>query len=435
MPSQNLFQQYAQPARSVADYMGDADARDMRAAQLANVQRTNALADLAYSGQVEDTRQKSADRVALQRAAAASGGDENKLVALLRASGSAGLMAQADTLEKGAIERTKGTATARKDNADAGKTEYQTRVDKANKAITDIAALTSPQEAIDGLAAHLRAGDIDQQKHDAVLRTIPQDPTQFPTWRRNMLLNILSAKEQIEATKPVLGTTNLGGSTQYVARDPVTGAVTVNSSAPNTQSPDNAATTATARRGQDLTDSRQRELNAITREGQQTQVVNDPNQGIMLVNKGTKVAVPAVGADGKPIPSENAAKRASGSKSALATLDEADKLIDSATGSYVGTGADAVAQTFGKATEGAKAIAKLKVLQANLMMNQPRMEGPQSDRDVQLYREAAGQLGDPAVPRDIKKAALAAIRQIHERYAGVGPAAPGAPATPSVSNW
>jgi uncharacterized protein (UPF0147 family) len=51
------------------------------------------------------------------------------------------------------------------------------------------------------------------------------------------------------------------------------------------------------------------------------------------------------------------------------------------------------------------------------MTNMPRMEGPQSDRDVDLYRQAAGQIGDPTVPRDIKKAAVKTIRELQKKYA------------------
>jgi hypothetical protein len=110
------------------------------------------------------------------------------------------------------------------------------------------------------------------------------------------------------------------------------------------------------------------------------------------------------------------------------TLDVAEPLIDIATGSAAGAARDKVAAVFGGAPDGAKAIAALKVLQANLMTSMPRMEGPQSDRDVQLYREAAGQIGDPMVPAGIKKAAVQTIRGIQQRYqerAGTPPA-PGA---------
>jgi hypothetical protein len=97
-------------------------------------------------------------------------------------------------------------------------------------------------------------------------------------------------------------------------------------------------------------------------------------------------------------------------------LDIAEPLIDIATGSATGAAKDAVAAFFGESTSGAQAIAQLQVLQAGLMTQMPRMEGPQSDRDVELYRQAAGQIGDPKVPRATKKAALKTIREIQNRY-------------------
>lgn len=97
-------------------------------------------------------------------------------------------------------------------------------------------------------------------------------------------------------------------------------------------------------------------------------------------------------------------------------LDIAEPLIDEATGSGTGAARDKLAAFFGESTTGAKAIAQLLPLQAAIMLNQPRMEGPQSDRDVQLYREAAGQLGDPTVPGETKKAAIKTIRRLQDQY-------------------
>jgi hypothetical protein len=118
------------------------------------------------------------------------------------------------------------------------------------------------------------------------------------------------------------------------------------------------------------------------------------------------------------------------------TLDMAEPLIEKATGSAGGALIDSGARVFGKATEGDKAIAQLKVLQANLMTTMPRMEGPQSDRDVDLYREAAGQIGDPTVPAELKKAAVQTIRMLQRRYqerAGTKP--PTSTSSDKVVNW
>jgi hypothetical protein len=98
-------------------------------------------------------------------------------------------------------------------------------------------------------------------------------------------------------------------------------------------------------------------------------------------------------------------------------LDLADPLIDAATGSGVGAGKDKLAAAFGVAPQGAQAIAQLQILQASLMMAQPRMEGPQGEKDVILYQQAAGNLGDPTVPNEIKKAAIKTIRNLQNKYA------------------
>lgn len=110
------------------------------------------------------------------------------------------------------------------------------------------------------------------------------------------------------------------------------------------------------------------------------------------------------------------AKKGINAMNVLETIDLADPLIDVATGSATGAAADKVAAFFGKSTTGDQAIAQLKIVQANLMTNMPRMEGPQSDRDVQLYREAAGEIGDANVPRARKKAAISMIRALQQKY-------------------
>lgn len=109
-------------------------------------------------------------------------------------------------------------------------------------------------------------------------------------------------------------------------------------------------------------------------------------------------------------------KRGANADTVIGMLDLADPLIDASTGSIGGAAVDKLAAAFGKAPQGAQAAAQLKVIQAGLMTNMPRMEGPQSDRDVQLYRDASGQIGDPNVPNAIKKVAVKTIRQLQERY-------------------
>jgi len=106
-------------------------------------------------------------------------------------------------------------------------------------------------------------------------------------------------------------------------------------------------------------------------------------------------------------------------KESLKLLDQAEKLLDTATGSLTGTAVDVVAGALGKSTQGAQASSKLKAIQGALVAKMPKMSGPQSDKDVLLYREMAGQVGDSTLPNETRKAALQTIREIQERYAKV----------------
>jgi len=104
-------------------------------------------------------------------------------------------------------------------------------------------------------------------------------------------------------------------------------------------------------------------------------------------------------------------------KNVQGVIDQARPLVDVGTSSYLGAGMDQAGRFFGGSNKGADAIAKLRALEGSLMMAQPRMEGPQSDKDVALYRQMAGQIGDPTVPASQKKAALDTLDQLSQRYA------------------
>lgn len=108
---------------------------------------------------------------------------------------------------------------------------------------------------------------------------------------------------------------------------------------------------------------------------------------------------------------------AQASAKVLPLIDQANKLLNKATGSYGGAAYDAAAAAFGRSTEGAQAAAQLKAIEGALMMAQPRMEGPQSDKDVALYRQMSAQIGDSTVPVETRRAALMGIKSLHEKYA------------------
>lgn len=101
----------------------------------------------------------------------------------------------------------------------------------------------------------------------------------------------------------------------------------------------------------------------------------------------------------------------------LAILEEAKRILPSATSGRIENAGSQTAAYFGKSTPGARATAKLNLLSAKLVANVPRFEGPQSNVDVQFYREAAGDLANPNLPVATRMAAAEAMIQMQQKYA------------------
>ena len=80
-------------------------------------------------------------------------------------------------------------------------------------------------------------------------------------------------------------------------------------------------------------------------------------------------------------------------------------LIDQSTGSGVGRAVDVGARFIGRAMPGDIAIGKLQPVADLALKMVPRFEGPQSNADTTSYKQAAGQLADPTLPPEIRKAA------------------------------
>jgi hypothetical protein len=106
-------------------------------------------------------------------------------------------------------------------------------------------------------------------------------------------------------------------------------------------------------------------------------------------------------------------------KSSNGLLDMAEPLIAKATGSGVGAAVDAAGNWVGMSSESGDAAAQLRSIEGMLVSKMPKMSGPQSDKDVLLYKQMAGQIGDPMVPASKKSAALATIREINARQAAI----------------
>lgn len=181
-----------------------------------------------------------------------------------------------------------------------------------------------------------------------------------------------------------------------------------------------------------------------------TQQVTLSDGSLGIVNMDTGVITPST-VGGKVVkgkPSAFAEKTAEQQKQlgkninqAIFELEKAVEpkgLIDQSTGSGIGRAYDVSAAFFGNAPEGAIAAGKLAPIADLVLKMVPRFEGPQSDKDTQSYKEAAGQLADSSLPREIRKAAAKEILRLFKnrknQFGANDMASEGAaPSTPAVA--
>jgi len=100
----------------------------------------------------------------------------------------------------------------------------------------------------------------------------------------------------------------------------------------------------------------------------------------------------------------------------LDLISQAEELLPQATSGRLQNIYTAGTQVAGKSTNMSKADSRLDVIAADLTSSVPRMEGPQSDADTKLYKEAAGNVGNRNLPSGDRLAALQTIKGINEKY-------------------
>jgi hypothetical protein len=172
-------------------------------------------------------------------------------------------------------------------------------------------------------------------------------------------------------------------------------------------------TAKTTREGQLMTDARERER---IRQGDRRDVVSNQQVSedgtVTSFNKFGEI-IGTVKGVGKPSAQFTKSKEQSKKLNtdltlAITELTNATKdggLIDQSTGSGAGRAYDVAQGFFGYTNEGAIAGAKLGPIADLALKMVPRFEGPQSDKDTQSYKEAAGQLANTSLPNEIRKEA------------------------------
>jgi hypothetical protein len=101
-----------------------------------------------------------------------------------------------------------------------------------------------------------------------------------------------------------------------------------------------------------------------------------------------------------------------------AGVDRALELLKQGpTASGAGSMVDSTANFFGKSTKGADLASQLDTISGWLTSNVPRMEGPQSDKDVANYRIMAAAVGDRTKPVSQRVAAAEELKGLQAKYA------------------
>lgn len=168
---------------------------------------------------------------------------------------------------KATADAAKTRAETSKDTATAGKTELETinlRTARYRDALNNVGDQASAAAWVQGMYNDPHLGPVIAKElgpmEQAVAR-IPdpaKDAQGFAAWKRG---SQLGAEKLVEITKPQVGQRALGDRVENTLTDPTTGAVTVTGTAKVGQSPDNAATQETTRRGQNMADDRAGESN------------------------------------------------------------------------------------------------------------------------------------------------------------------------------
>lgn len=187
-------------------------------AQLQNYQNQNALAQFQLGSAQRQEAAQNALSSAYQKAYNPNTGEVNNAM-LVRglAEGGAGHLIPEVQAKLLATQKEQGLI--KKTGVETSGLEFKQRIDKANKAISDIAALNSPQEAVASIDRHLASGDIDQQKADMLKANLGSAPS-FGAWQKGMLTNILDAKEKLTFTAPKPTEVNLNNRKIFLDLNP-----------------------------------------------------------------------------------------------------------------------------------------------------------------------------------------------------------------------
>jgi hypothetical protein len=159
--------------------------------------------------------------------------------------------------------------------------------------------------------------------------------------------------------------------------------------------------------------------------GVNTLVGTDPDTGAQVFHNNRTNARTTYDQRGNLVPYQKPEVVATGQKSGKGTTDpqvtldllgDIAKVLPKATHSGFGEHLDKALQYVGRDTEGANAAQALEPMVGRLISAMPRMEGPQSDKDVELYKRMAGDLANRGLPIPTRQAALKSLQDLTLKY-------------------
>jgi len=262
----SIFQNFLRAPKSVQDYDNEA----MQAQQ-------NALALQNAKIQQNALQQQQADSATYRNALKGFGSDATaNYNTLIRA----GLGAQAEAYKKNATDQEKVKADADKARFDAA----AKKIDIAGQAFNYV-RLNPTLDNANAVIDYLGQNGIYSPEQVAQYKAqVQQNPDGIGNLAEMAFRSALNTKEQLANIQ----TRNLGGTTDTLSIDPVTGATKTVNSVRNTVSPGDLLQAETTRRGQDLTDKRARDFNAVQVEA--NNIKRDEKKATQDLTKNSQIA-------------------------------------------------------------------------------------------------------------------------------------------------
>ena len=335
------------------------------------------------------------------------------------------LQAQQAAQQKAALDQQKIEAEIGKTKSEAFKNNQQgdgygldnatKLITSANQALTVAARTGDPMAARLALSNHLKAGSITPELYaqfDEQIKLIGNNPDELKKYAQSIVL-----AQSKDPDKYMFTTADNELDNQTAVDNNIRTNQTSENNSIRSAETSRYSTDVNAQTAANKLSVEQAKLELEQKKG----TVQQFGDGLYMVYPNGD-AVPISSPTGQPVTKSNPALKATieeerqRTQKVSVTLDAVEELLDDATGSGIGRLVDGAARIFGVATDGDIATSKLGTLGGQLVALMPKMSGPQSDKDVEMYRQMAGKLDDPSIPREIRKAALETIRELNNKY-------------------